>query len=131
VEIVVGQFEAVNARDFAAVMNANAEEVTMVLHGDVIGVTGREVVAGKQAVSNWFAGWFRQFDPDYRFKIKEVRDFGDRILVVGIHHGRGRSSGVPVELPSAWVCTVRGRKVYRVEIWDDRDAALEAAGLSE
>ena len=131
VEVVVGQFEGVNARDFAAVMDAYAEEVTLVIHGDIVNVTGRAAMTGKEAVGEWFGDWFRQFAPDYRFEIEEVRDFGDRVFVVATHHGRGRSSGVPVELSSAWVYTVRGGKVRRLEAWGDREAALEAAGVEE
>ena len=33
VEIVLGQFEAVNARDFAAAMDAYAEDVALTAHG--------------------------------------------------------------------------------------------------
>ena len=91
----------------------------------------REVVAGKQAVSGWFADWFRQFDPDYRFKIKEVRDFGDRILVVGIHHVARTEQWSPGRAPVGVGVHGARPQVYRVEIWADRDAALEAAGLSE
>ena len=41
VEIVVGQFEAVNARDFAAAMEAYAEDVTLIVHGPLGEVVGR------------------------------------------------------------------------------------------
>ena len=122
---------ALNARDFAAVTDVYAEEATLVLHGEIVGVTGREVVAGKEVVVEWFGDWFRQFAPDYRFEIEEVRDFGDRVFVVATHYGRGRSGGAPVELWSAWVYTLRGGKVCRLEAWGDREAALEAAGLPE
>jgi ketosteroid isomerase-like protein len=111
-------------------MGAYAEEVTLVLHGDITSVTGRVAVAGKDAVGEWFGDWFRQFAPD-RFEIEEVRDFGDRVFVVATHHGRGRSSGVPVELWSSWVYTVCGGKACRLEAWGDREAALEAAGLRQ
>jgi ketosteroid isomerase-like protein len=130
VEIVVSQFEGVNARDFAAVMDRYADDVVLALHGDLAGLFGEGAV-GKEAVGEWFGDWFRTFDDDYRFEIEEARAFGDRVFIVATHHGRGRVSGVPVTQRMAYVYTVRKGKVSRVEVWNDREAALEAAGLRE
>ena len=131
VEVVVGQFEGVNTRDFAAVMDRYAEDVVLVVHGFELGVFGGGEAVGREAVGEWFGDWFRTFDSDYRFEIEEARDWGDQVFVVATHHGRGRGSGVPSTLRTAYVYTVRRGKVGRVEVWSDRDAALEAAGLSE
>jgi len=132
VEVVLKQFGDTNARDFAAVMEAYAEDVTVEVHGEKVGVLGR-TVAGKVAVGEWFGDWFRQFGRDYRFDIEESRGVGDRVFLLATHRGRGRDSGVPVEERWAYVYTVREGKVSRVDIWGDRDAreaALEAVDLS-
>jgi ketosteroid isomerase-like protein len=121
VEIVVGQFEATNARDFKAAMGAYAEDVTLVVHGVV---SGEETATGRAAVGEWFGDWFRQFGPDYGFEIEESRGSGDQVFVVAAHHGRGRASGAPVAGRSAYVYTVRDGKITRVEMWFDREAAL-------
>jgi ketosteroid isomerase-like protein len=129
VEVVVKQFEDTNARDFAAVMDAYVEDVTLVLHGDV-GVLSR-TATGKKAVGDWFGDWFRQFGPDYRFDIEETRGSGDRVFLLATHHGWGRGSGVPVEERWAYLYTVREGKVRGVELWNHRgarEAALEAMG---
>ena len=133
VDVVVKQFGDTNARNFAAVMEAYAEDVMLVMHGEKVGMLGR-TVSGKAAVGEWFGDWLRQFARDYRFHIEESRSIGDRVFLVATHSGRGRDSGVPVEERWAYVYTVREGKVTRVELWGDRDAreaALEAAGLSE
>jgi ketosteroid isomerase-like protein len=132
VEVVVKQFHDTNARDFAAVMAAYAEDVTLVFHGEVGPLSS--TATGKAAVGEWFGDWFRQFAPDYRFDIKESRGVGDRVFILASHHGRGRGSGVPVAERWAYVYTVRMGKVSRVELWNDRNAremALEAMGLAE
>lgn len=128
VEIVVGQFEAVNARDFGAAMDAYAENVALIAHDHLGEVVGR-AATGKQAVGEWFGDWFRQFAPDYRFRIEDARGSGDRVFIVATHSGRGRASGAPVEGETAYVYTVREGKVCRVELFSDRGKALEAAGL--
>jgi ketosteroid isomerase-like protein len=133
VEIVVRQFECVNVRDFAGVMDAWAEDVTLIVRGE-LGPFAGDTATGKAAVGEWFADWFREFGRDYHFDIEETRVSGDRVFVFATHHGRGRHSGVPVELGSAYVYTLRGGQVSRVEIWADQDAreaALAAVGLRE
>jgi ketosteroid isomerase-like protein len=130
VEIVIRLFEAVNSRDFPAAMDAYADDVALVLHHDLRGGGGSGAV-GKEAVGEWFGDWFRQFASDYRFDIEEARDLGDRVFLVATHHGRGRTSGVPVEQETTYLYTVRYGKVSRVEVWRNRGTALEAIGLSE
>lgn len=130
VEIVVGQFEAVNAREFAAAMEAYAEDVDLIAHGPLGDMVGR-AATGKEAVGEWFGDWFRQFEPGYRFQIGDARGSGDRVFLVATHGGRGRASGAPVEGETAYVYTVREGKISRVELFADRDEAFEAAGLKE
>lgn len=129
VEIVVGQFEAVNSREFAAAMEAYAEDVTLIAHGHLGKMVGR-AATGKQAVGEWFGDWFRQFAPDYRFQIEDARGSGDRVFIVATHRGRGRASGAPIEGELAYAYTVREGKICHVELFSDPDDALEAAGLS-
>jgi ketosteroid isomerase-like protein len=53
------------------------------------------------------------------------------VIVVQRQFGTGRESGVPVEFFNAGVYTLRGGKIIRVEYFETRADALEAAGLSE
>jgi ketosteroid isomerase-like protein len=46
-------------------------------------------------------------------------------------HGRGRASGVEVETRFYEVYTLRDGKVLRIDEYEHRAEALEAAGLSE
>ena len=111
-------------------MDAYAEDVILALHGGPY-ADGEEAAAGKKAVGEWFGDCFSQFDSSYRFEINESRNWGDRVFVVATHRGQGRGSGVPVTQQTTYVYTVREGKVSRVEVWSDREAAFEAAGLSE
>lgn len=134
VALVVSQFEAVNAGDFSAVTDRWAEDVSLVAHGELaglVGATGHKVVAGKVAVALWFADWFQQFAHDYRFEIDESRDLGERVIIIATHHGRGRASGVPVTIQSGYLYTLREGDISRIELWNDRAGAFEAAGLTE
>ena len=134
VALVVSQFEAVNSGDFTAVTDRWAEDVTLIAHGELaglVGVSGHNVAVGKEAVALWFADWFEQFAHGYRFEIDESRDLGDRVVIVATHYGRGRASGVPVTIQSGYLYSLREGNVGRIELWDDRAGAFEAAGLGE
>ena len=129
VAVAIAQFERTNARDFEGVLETWAEEVELVLHGE-LGALGNPP-PGKTAVGEWFADWFRQFGRDYRFDVEEVHAAGGRVLLVASHHGHGRRSGVTVEQRTAYLYTFRDARVVRIEVWaeEDREAAFEAAGL--
>ena len=130
VDLVVDQFERFNAGDFGPILNAWTEDVRLVAHGSwgLVGPADREVV-GKEAVAEAFGDWFREFGRDYQIAIDELHDLGDRVLVIATDRGQGRTSGVPVAIQAIYLYTLRERRICRMEVWDDRDAALEAVGL--
>jgi ketosteroid isomerase-like protein len=61
----------------------------------------------------------------------EFRDLGDRVLVLGRAEGRGRGSGVEVDMPLGIVYDFRRAKCLRARAFLDHGEALRAAGLSE
>ena len=63
--------------------------------------------------------------------IEELRDLGDRVLVLGRQRGHGRGSGVDIDAPFGAVVDFRDGKASRAHSFFDRDAALKAAGLAE
>jgi ketosteroid isomerase-like protein len=68
---------------------------------------------------------------EFRMRVDEFRDLGDRVLWLGRMEGQGRGSGVPVDAPIGVICDVRGGKVWRSRAYLDHGEALRAAGLSE
>ena len=87
---------------------------------------------GRDAVGAWFGDWFRSFDRDARFEVKELSELdGGSVLLVADRHARGRGSGVEVHATLVWVYSIRNGKIARVEghaTWAD---ALKAVGMSE
>jgi ketosteroid isomerase-like protein len=86
---------------------------------------------GRQAVGEWFADWFRAFEPDYHFDIEEAQDLGDAVFLFATCYGHGRTSGVEVQGQTGFLYRLRGGKIVRVELYPSRADALEAAGLRE
>ena len=65
------------------------------------------------------------------FEVEELVDAGDQVLAVIREREVGRASGVPVEMTHLDVWTLADGKVTQLQAFDDREQALEAAGLRE
>ncbi len=77
-------------------------------------------------VERWETDW-----EDYEATPEEYIDAGDQVLVTIHWSGRGRGSGVEVDIRTYMVYTLRDGKVIRMDEFTERSDALEAAGLSE
>jgi ketosteroid isomerase-like protein len=60
-----------------------------------------------------------------------IDDAGESVVVAHMMRGRGKESGVEVELPSTNVYTVHDGLVTAIHMYRDHGRALEVAGLSE
>ena len=129
VEILRRWFDATNRRDFAAVLDAYADDVVLVVHEAVLPTNGG-TFTGRKDVGDWFADWFRSF-AEYHFDIEEALSVGDKVFMVVRHHGRGRASGVALEWSLAYAFTIRAGELARMELYPSRAAALKAVGLAE
>ena len=65
-----------------------------------------------------------------RLEPEAFLDAGDEVVVLLHEYRRGRGSGIELETKTAVVIAVSGGRVARIQGYMDRDAALEAAGLS-
>jgi ketosteroid isomerase-like protein len=74
--------------------------------------------------------FWAQFD-DPHTEVKESIPSGDDVVVSLLHHGRGKSTGIEVEMWHWQVWTVRDGKAVRWCLFKTRQEALEAAGLGD
>jgi ketosteroid isomerase-like protein len=65
---------------------------------------------------------------DYRFEVSDLVDAGDKVVLLYHQVGKARESGTEVEERAGWVYTLRGRKIVRVEMFQDCESAMRAAG---
>ena len=85
---------------------------------------------GEEAVLAYMQRWEHEWE-DLRTIPEDFVDAGERVLVTVHFSGRGRSSGIQVDARLYEVYTFSGGKVVRMDEFNDRSAALEAAGLAE
>ena len=73
----------------------------------------------------------REAVPDLQVEVEELFLAGDVVVVCLRFSGRGRDSGVPVEIRETHLARLRDRKVIELREYREKDAALEAVGLRE
>jgi ketosteroid isomerase-like protein len=66
---------------------------------------------------------------DVRIDVREIKDVGDKVVVLATYTARGRSSGAQRQNEDGYVWTIRDGKAIRFEWFNDPAKALEAAGL--
>jgi ketosteroid isomerase-like protein len=66
-----------------------------------------------------------------RVRLDEIRDLGEHVFSAGELYGTGRSSGLEVAIPLAWIGESRDGKIARIRSYVSRDEALNAVGLAE
>jgi ketosteroid isomerase-like protein len=125
VEVVRRAFEAYERGDVEAMLEEVDQEVQWKQVEEPAPVYGRDGV--REAVQRWDETW-----DNLRAEVDEYIDAGDCVIALIRFRGLGRASGVPVEMASYHVFTVRNGKVARMTEYGPgkRAEALEAAGLS-
>jgi ketosteroid isomerase-like protein len=63
-------------------------------------------------------------------EIDEAIPVGDHVVVPHTTHARGRD-GIEVKARTTWLFTIRDGKIERVCLYQERQEALEAAGLED
>jgi ketosteroid isomerase-like protein len=90
----------------------------------------QQVYEGVDGARAFLTAWLDAWD-DWQMEIEALRDSGDKVVALVRQRGTSKAAGLPVEMSFAQVFTIRDGKQSRMEMYSDRDEALEAAGLSE
>jgi ketosteroid isomerase-like protein len=93
-------------------------------------VFDRAVFRGHDAIGQYLA----QLSEVWERQVLEPQDFievDDTVVVTVRITTIGKGSGIQTTANAAHVWTIRARKVIRLQIFQTREEALEAAGLSE
>jgi ketosteroid isomerase-like protein len=130
VEIVRRLFEAGARRDTAAVLAVYDEAVVW----DVSRTDGADfeggVFHGHDGLRRWHRAWYAAWE-NIENDLEELIDTGNDVVSVTTQRGRGRASGIDIEVKQWAVWTIRDGRVHRVVWFTNRQDALEAVGLSE
>jgi uncharacterized protein len=126
VDIVRRGYEAFNRGDLDAVVELMGPDFEWLPpQGSLTAGTYQ----GPDAVRREIVSWTEPFE-DFRWEVEEIVEAGDHILVGGRMSGRGKTSGVEVGVDEYHVWTVRDGRPVRMQIYHDREEAVQAAGLA-
>jgi ketosteroid isomerase-like protein len=111
------------------------EAIIVASHPDfemqLVGVGGEPVYyAGASGIRDFFRDVAESWE-SFRFKATDIRDLGERVLVLGEVRGRGRVSGVEVDDRWAWIVELKEGRAARLRGFLDHREALKAVGLEE
>jgi ketosteroid isomerase-like protein len=127
-EIVRNAFDAFSRDDIEGVLRLCHENIVITQPPELPGASPEQ--RGHGGVLEAFEIWPEQWD-DYRIEILRMADHGDHVLVTTRQRGRGKQSGIQVEMEIMFVFTVQNEKIVEMKIFMREDQALEAAGLRE
>jgi ketosteroid isomerase-like protein len=106
--------------DYEAALPAFARDVEV--------VTSLERYHGPEGVVAEAKRWEEMWS-SYRFEVDRLVPSGDKVVLLYHQVGKAKECGVEVEEQAGWVYTLRNAKIARVEMFQDRDTALRAAGV--
>jgi len=130
VEIVRQVFDAFSRGDLEAVLDRFAPEQEFHPSGRFLDLDAQRVYRGREG---WIEFWHTFRDPweSLTISVDRIEAVGDRVLVLGTFHGKGRESGVETTVQAGWIQTLENGLVARTISFTSWEGTLEAAGLSE
>jgi len=126
VEIVRAAIDAANRGDWDAMFEGTTPGFKLDMSraaGPGHGIHGLE--KARRNMAEFAAGW-----DSVRVEPREFIEAGDLVVVPWTVHARGRD-GIEVVARPTFVWTIRDGAIERVSMYQDRQEALAAAGLSE
>ncbi len=129
VAVVRRIYDAVTRRDVAMPFDLYAEDIIWDLSSwRAAELDPKRVYTGHEGVREAWRDRLSAWS-EIDFEIEELKEMGDRVLAVIREREVGRSSGVPIEAAHAAIWTLADGKVTRLQVFDNRQQALEAMGL--
>jgi ketosteroid isomerase-like protein len=129
-------FEVIR-RAWAAASRKDEEGYRRELHAEVEAVPFGAAMEGKsyrgieEVVGTWWRNELLTSWETFEVIPEEFRRVGDRILVTGRWHARGKESGVELDIPASWVVEVQDGKVAYWQTYTDHSQARRDIGLEE
>jgi uncharacterized protein len=122
-EAIERGYAALNGGDVSAVLDLIEPDGFVWEEGELS--LGAGVHHGRDTFLEFVQSWTEAFD-DFSIDLLDVLEGGDELVVIGHQSGRGRASGLPVEIEVVHVWTMRDERAARWRSFGSRSAALAA-----
>ena len=118
--------EALERRDTEALLEFYDPSIVLEIRYGPIDLHG--LYHGHEGLRQWFREWRAPF-ADYDEAVEDYIDAGDNVVVCFRVKGRGKTSGAEVDTSGWQVYRIENGRAVRIEIFETKAEALEAAGL--
>ncbi len=121
----IDAFQAGDVESFLALMDPDVE----VFSDPELPNSG--TFRGHEGYMRWTMEWLDAWD-DFRIEAQEFEPVGDRhVLIAVLQRGRGKGSGVEVEMRAWYMAEFRDGAAVRMHLYSTREQAFEAARAGE
>jgi ketosteroid isomerase-like protein len=127
IELVRKGYDSLRQGDVDFVLSLIRPDFELEVHTERLDIA-ETVYRGRDGFLRNIAELTEVFD-DFALEPEEFLEGDEQIVVVTRAAGRGKSSGVDIEQRLFHVWTIRDGRAARLEVYSDRAAALEAAGI--
>ena len=128
VEIVRAMIDAANRGDWDAAIKDAAPGFVWD-NSRAVGTDNRVVLTSAEQARDFFKE-LNDIWESFRVEIDEMIPIGNHVVVPHTTHIRGRD-GIEAQARTTWLFTIRDGMAKRICLYQDKDEALEAAGLPE
>ena len=125
IERVRACYAAWNAGDLDAALEITHPDIEVVQDPQIPGAV---TVTGREEFKRWLASFYETWEA-FQITPSQIRQAGDKIVVVAHVDARGKTMSVPVDTDTAHVLTMRGGQAVRWESHADPQEALKSVGL--
>jgi ketosteroid isomerase-like protein len=126
-EIVREATDAWNRSDYAAAQEALDPDIEVVV---AYGVDFDGTYRGHAGFAEMLGGFWAEFE-NVHLRIEEAIPASSHVVLAVRFSGRGKRSGLEIDMPAWQVWTLRDGKVVGWRIFRTKRQALDAAGLRE
>jgi ketosteroid isomerase-like protein len=131
VDVVRRLYDAAARRDDVTPFEVYAEDIVFdISNSRRAALALRPIYHGHEGVRQYWRETTSAFGK-IDFEVGELIDAGNQVLAVIREREVGRASGAPVETTHLAVFTLSDGKIIQMQVFDDRQQALKAAGLAE
>jgi ketosteroid isomerase-like protein len=127
IELVRSLMEAWNRGDYSTALQSIDPEIEV---ESALGGTFDGTYQGHSGLRRFLEDFWSNFE-NFSTEVEEYIPAGDDVVIGAHHRGSGIGSGVEVEMWNWQVFTVRRGMIVRYRMFNTKQEALEAAGISE
>jgi ketosteroid isomerase-like protein len=126
-EMIQRAFESYGQGDAATILQMTDPEVVVYAQA---GLAQAGTYQGRESMAQYMRDWEDAWE-EMEYEPEDWLEDDDAVIVIVRYQGRGKGSGIAVDDRFVWRFEISGDRITAWGIYASKDAALEAAGLSE